>query len=185
MTSRFLRLTAVLTGVAALTSVTLAAAAGASPVQSASDLSKPTSTKTVQVVKYPRPAPLVLDMRFGVHSTYDRVVIDLSGPLTGYRVGYVDRLRYDGSGAQVPLSGAAFLEINLQPANAHAFVDGYPLNVYSGLTLTRPGMPTVKGAAKTGDYEAVVSFGLALDHKAGFRVFTLTNPSRLVIDIAH
>jgi hypothetical protein len=185
MTRRIRRLFAVLTAVAAVAAVALSAAGAGAASAAASNLSQPTSTRAVQVVKYPRPAPLVLDMRFGVHSTYDRVVIDLSGPLTGYSVGYVSRLTYDGSGKAVPLSGKAFLAIRLSPANAHAFVDEHALNVYSGPRLTWPGMPTVKGAAMTGDYEAVVSFGLALDHKAGFRVFTLKNPSRLVVDIAH
>jgi hypothetical protein len=177
MTSRFARLT----GVAALTAVSLSGVANAS----GSDLPKPTGTKTVSVTKSPAPAPLVLNMRLGRHSTYDRVVIDLSGPLTGYRVGFVNKLSYDGSGAPVPLSGKAFLGISLAPANAHAFVDEHALNVYSGPRLTRPGLPTVKGVAMTGDFEAVVSFGLALDHKAGFRAFALTNPSRLVVDVAH
>ncbi len=185
MTSRFRLaavLAAVLTCVAALTGVTtLAGVAGAS----VSGPPKPTSTKTVSVTRSPTPVPLVLDMRLGRHRTYDRVVVDLSGPLTGYRVGYVDKLTHDGSGAPVPLSGKAFLAISVSPANAHAFVDEHALNVYSGPRLTRPGLPTVKGAAMSGDFEAVVSFGLALDHKAGFRVFTLTNPSRLVVDVAH
>jgi hypothetical protein len=179
MTRQSRRLIAVLTSIVALTSLTLTGAA------TASDMRTPSNTKTVQSAAYPRPTPLVLDLRYGTHSTYDRVVVDLSGPVTGYRVGYVNRLRYDGSGAPVPLSGKAFLQINVQPANAHVDVDGHVLNVYSGPKLTRPGLPTIKGIAKLGDYEGVVSFGLALDHKGGFRVFTLTNPSRLVIDVAH
>jgi hypothetical protein len=178
MTSRFRTLIAVFTGAAALISVAATSA-------SAADLSKPTSTRTVEVVKYPRPAPLVLNLRFGVHGTYDRVVVDLSGPLTGYRVGYGAKPAYDGSGKPVPLSGNAFLGISLQPANAHVIIEEHALDVYSGPKLTRLDMPTVKGAAMTGDYEAMVSFAVALDHKAGFRVFTLTNPNRLVIDIAH
>jgi hypothetical protein len=127
----------------------------------------------------------VLHLRYGRHDTFDRVVVDLSGPLTGYRVGYVPKLGYAGSGKPVPLSGTAFLEINVDPANAHAFVGETPLNVYSGPRLARPGLPTVKGIAFTGDFESVVSFGLALDHKAGFRAFTLKNPNRLVVDVAH
>lgn len=46
-------------------------------------------------------------------------------------------------------------------------------------------MDTVTAVAKTGDYEGQVTFGLALDHVAGFNVFTLTDPSRIVIDVAH
>jgi len=182
MTTRFRRLIAVLASAAAVSAVAFTGAAHAR----SSDLGAPTNTKTVVVTRYPKPTPLVLNLRLGRHEAYDRAVVDLSGPLTGYRVGYVRKLAYDGSGAPVPLSGNAFLAISLSPANAHAFVDDeHALNVYSGPRLTRPGMPTIKGVAFTGDYEAVVSFGLALDHKAGFRVFTLTNPNRLVIDVAH
>jgi hypothetical protein len=181
MTTRFRRLVAVLAGAAAVSAAVLTGAADAHTTS----LGKPTSTKTVVVTRYPDPVPLVLNLRLGRHATFDRAVVDLSGPLTGYRVGYVKKLTYDGSGAPVPLSGKAFLEIALSPADAHAFVGEHALNVYSGPRLTRPGMPTIKGVAFTGDFEAVVSFGLALDHKAGFRVFTLKNPNRLVIDVAH
>jgi hypothetical protein len=45
-----------------------------------------------------------------------------------------------------------------------------------------PNLRQVKGA---GDFEGVVSFGLGLRHKAGFRVFRLTGPTRIVIDVAH
>jgi hypothetical protein len=36
-----------------------------------------------------------------------------------------------------------------------------------------------------GDFEGVVSFGLGLRRKTGFRVFRLTDPTRIVIDVAH
>ena len=36
-----------------------------------------------------------------------------------------------------------------------------------------------------GDFEGVVSFGLGLRRKTGFRVFRLTAPTRIVIDVAH
>ena len=108
-------------------------------------------------------------------------MLDVSGPLTGYDVRYVRSLTYDGSGKPVPLKGKAFLQVRVTPANAHCH-NG--LSVYSGPRLDRPGLPTVKGLAFTGDFEAVVSFGLALDHKAGFRVFTLDDPNRIVIDVA-
>ena len=35
------------------------------------------------------------------------------------------------------------------------------------------------------DYEGYVDEGLGLDRRAGFRVFELTSPTRLVIDIHH
>jgi hypothetical protein len=181
MIIRVRRLVAILSGVAAVSALALTGAANAHTPT----LSKPTNTKPVAVEAFPHPAPLVLHLRYARHATFDRVVIDLSGPLTGYRVGYVPKLVYDGSGKAVPLAGKAFLQINVDPANAHAFVGETALNVYSGPRLTRPALPTVKGIAFTGDHESVVSFGLALDHKAGVRVFTLTDPNRLVVDVAH
>jgi hypothetical protein len=39
----------------------------------------------------------------------------------------------------------------------------------------------VKGA---GDFEGTVSFGLGLASTSGFRVFTLSGPDRLVVDVA-
>ena len=39
----------------------------------------------------------------------------------------------------------------------------------------------LKGA---GEFEAVLHYGIGQATRAGFRVFTLTNPSRLVIDLA-
>jgi hypothetical protein len=46
-------------------------------------------------------------------------------------------------------------------------------------------MPSLRGVAFTGDFEGVVSFGLSLSHRAPFRVFTLSAPSRIVIDLRH
>ena len=187
MSIRFHRPTAIVAGLAAVVSASVLSLTGVATASTRhTDLPKPTNTHTVVVTKHPTPVPLVLNLRTGRHRTYDRVVVDLSGPLTGYRVQYVGGLTYDPSGKPVPLAGKAFLHIALTPANAHAPVDNeHVLNVYSGPRLAHPGLPTIKGVAMTGDFEAVVSFGLALDHKAGFRVFTLTNPSRLVVDVAH
>jgi hypothetical protein len=36
-----------------------------------------------------------------------------------------------------------------------------------------------------GDFESYLSFGVGLSQQAGFSVFTLTQPYRVVIDVAH
>jgi hypothetical protein len=128
-------------------------------------------------------AALITGVRTATHPGYDRVVVDLSGPMPGYQVSYVNSLVFDGSGAAVPLSGSAFLRIRLAPANAHDPTTGVPVFPLGG--VTHLGLPTVTGYAQTGDFEGVVSFGLALSHKAGFHVFTLTGPSRIVVDVAN
>ena len=49
-------------------------------------------------------------MRAGRHTCFDRLVIDLNGPSFGYRVAY-EPVENQGSGAVIPLRGAADLEI--------------------------------------------------------------------------
>lgn len=139
-------------------------------------------TTPVKTTRHVSPTPRVVDLRVGQHPTYDRVVVDFTGPIPGYRVAYVDALRYDPSGGAVPLPGARFIQLTLTPATGH---DAQGNSVYRGPNLVRYSMPTLRGAALTGDFEGVVSFGLALSHLDTFRVFELHGPNRLVIDIHH
>lgn len=66
-------------------------------------------------------APLT-GVRAGRHDCFDRLVLDIAGPVTGYHVGYVERVVMDGSGAPVPLRGDAFLSIAVY---APAHDDGF------------------------------------------------------------
>ncbi len=62
---------------------------------------------------------LLVDVRVGGHTTFDRVVFDFDGPPPGHRVEYVDEVFQDGSGEPVPLRGRAFLQAVMTPAAAH------------------------------------------------------------------
>jgi hypothetical protein len=139
-------------------------------------------TAPVQVTRDVTPVPKTVNLRVGQHPTYDRVVIDLRGPIPGYDLRYVRSLQYDGSGDQVPLRGARYIQIKLTPAVAH---DARGHTVYQGPDLEQYAMPTLRGAAFIGDYEGTVSFGLSLSHLRDFRVFELHAPNRLVIDLHH
>jgi hypothetical protein len=142
-------------------------------------------TAPVVVQHSPKPPPKVTNLRVGQHDSFDRVVIDLRGKMTGYRVRFVKSLHYDGSGEPVPLQGKRFVSVVLFPANAH---DQAGNSVYQGPTLQQYGFPSLRGVAFTGDFEAQVSFGISLTHKAPFRVKELTDPNgpdRLVIDFKH
>jgi hypothetical protein len=92
----------------------------------------------------------------------------------------VDQLVEDGSGNPVSLAGAANLEVVFQGANAHR-ENGSP--TVSPRRFS-PGLTAVKEIAQLGDFEAVVSYGIGVDQQRPIQVFTLSNPSRLVIDIA-
>lgn len=137
------------------------------------------SSGPVTVNRRPAPTPRLVAVRTGHHPTYDRVVFEFAGSLPGYRIRYVPRITADGSGAPVPLTGQAFLAVAFDPAVAHD-ASGRPT---SPRRLT-PGYPALKELAFAGDFEAVVSYGLGLDDVVGYRVLTMTNPTRLVIDVA-
>ena len=126
--------------------------------------------------------PKVVGLRYAAHPTYDRVVIDISGRIPSGSLTYRRHFVYDGSGDEVPILGRSGLQLALQPAAAHSDAGD---NVYTGPTLARPRLRTLKALALTGDFEGQVVFAFALTHRAPYRVFELSGPRRLVIDFKH
>ena len=111
----------------------------------------------------------------GCHSTYDRFVVRVgSGGKPGYDVRYVSKIIADPSGNPVSLQGTKRLRVIIRDATAHTLPS----------TIT-PGCSNLRQVKKAGDFEGVVSYGLGLRRKTGFRVFRLTGPTRIVIDVAH
>jgi hypothetical protein len=120
------------------------------------------------------------------HDGFDRVVFQFRNGLPGYRVEYVDPpLREDGSGNVVDLDGSAFVVVRMEPAS------GFDLSVPEGeLIYTGPrriageGTSVVREVVRTGDFEAVLTWAIGLDGRVPFRVLTLDDPSRIVVDFA-
>jgi hypothetical protein len=120
----------------------------------------------------------LVDVRVGDHEGFDRVVLELSGTATpGWGVAWSDEAVADGSGEVVPLAGDHVLTISA-----------------SGTAMPEPGsleVPYRLGPA--GDIAEVhvsgwfegytqVFAGVEGDERP-FRVFTLTDPPRLVVDV--
>ena len=126
--------------------------------------------------------PRVVDLRFAEHARFDRVVIDVRGHRPGLTASYVHRLVFDASGKPVELRGSKKFSLVLNPARAH---NHQGENVYDGPRLRRLHLATLRGVAFTGDFEGYVSFGFTTDRRAPYRIFTLTNPTRVVLDFRH
>lgn len=130
----------------------------------------------------------VTNVRTGQHYCFDRLVIDLNGPVAGYTVRYVPQVSQDGSGFPVALRGQAFLQITV---NAPAYDDNgnSTYNPADKNELTNAGgYQTFRHVAWAGSFEGYSSLGLGIRARLPFRVFTLAGPdagSRLVIDVAH
>lgn len=127
----------------------------------------------------PRRATLV-DVRAAHHPGLDRVVFEFRGPLPARRSArYVPWLIADGSGRTVPVAGDAILELYFGGATGHDD-QGRPTYGPTRETFALPGVIQVVNA---GDFEADLTFGIGLSRKASYRVYTLTRPNRVVVDI--
>jgi len=125
------------------------------------------------------PVPRLIGITAGHHPGYDRVVFRFSGPLPARRnIHYVTRLIADPSGRRIAIAGRAILEVSLSLAEAHTGKGAGSVPDRVAFAL-----PTVMIAVRSGDFESVVSYGIGLAARASFHVFTLTKPSRVVIDI--
>ena len=123
--------------------------------------------------------PVLVGIRAAHHPTFDRIVFDFRGGLpSGREVGYVPELIGDASGLPVPIAGRAVLQVRFEPADAHDQTG----------TETAPGrlafpLPNVMTAVRSGDLEAVTTYGIGLARRESVTVSTLTDPDRVVVDV--
>lgn len=126
----------------------------------------------------------LVDIRAAHHPeatpAYDRVVFEFTGPVPLIQVQYVKQLIGDGSGLPITISGRAILHVCFSPAQAHTDA-GQP----TAPNRVACRLPVVKEVVGSGDFEAMVSYGIGLSRKAELRVMTLADKSRVVIDIMH
>jgi hypothetical protein len=128
-----------------------------------------------------RAIPTLTAIRAAHHSGFDRLVFQFKGPLPAHRkVRYVDKVLGEGSGNPILLTGNARLDVRFWDATGHT---------QSGHTTYGPtrralALPNLIQVASAGDFEAHLGFGVGLARKTHVTVFTLRDPSRVVIDVA-
>ena len=127
----------------------------------------------------------VTDIRVGRHDGFDRVVYELDGEGSpGWRVGYVDAADQDGRGRVLPVSGAGVLEVRID-GSAYPFDTG--IEPFAGPAPV-PGVPDGAVVEVT---DALVFEGVAQSFvgvSSGDRPFAVTalsDPARVVVDVAH
>jgi Sporulation and spore germination len=96
---------------------------------------------------------------------------------TTRRAEYVSRI-VNPAGNEVPVAGRAILQMTFTPARGHN----------EALTFISPkratfALPNVLTAVQGEDFEAVLVYGIGLAKREPFRVSTLSNPPRVVLDI--
>jgi len=125
----------------------------------------------------------ITDVRVGTHDGYDRVVFEFDSGLPDAVIeGVLPPFYADPSGQEITVAGSAFLKVTMHGAS-RVSPDG--VVTYGGSTDFEPGFERLVQLVEGGDFEAVSSWYLGLDGGGCFRVLTLADPSRLVIDIEH
>ena len=122
--------------------------------------------------------PMLTAVRAAQHPEcgYDRLVLDISGPLPSYAIRYVSQVRADPSDRLISLPGSHFLLITLRPAQMHTSA-GVPTITGTVRTL---GYPMLAGWAPAGDFEGVVTVAVGLYAQTQVRVGEQTG--RLYVD---
>ncbi len=129
---------------------------------------------------------LLTDIRTGRHNCYDRIVLDMSGPASGYDVRYVSAVYTEGQGTVVPLWGGAKLAVVVKapdhnPATGKLTYRAVPGKPLPGINLS--GYTTFRDAKYAGSFESQTTVGLGVRARLPFRVMQSAN--HVIIDVAH
>jgi len=117
--------------------------------------------------------------RMSEQNGYDRFVLQFDSPVPSYTVKRqaTPTFTSGASGQTITLSGTSGVLVNVQTASG--------ANTFTGPTdLTHGEYLVLKEARQTQDFEGHLSWGLGLGKAACMRVFTLTDPARLVVDFS-
>jgi hypothetical protein len=118
---------------------------------------------------------------------FDRFVLEFENQVPEWRVRYVTMpVRESGSGDIVPLYANHAIEVWTSPASGYDFSGpGGAREVYTGPDRLSVGTPQITEVVRSGDFEATMRWAIGTRDHRPFRVMTLSDPPRLVVDVAH
>ena len=142
------------------------------------------STASVVVPATITDTALLTDVRSARQQGYDRVVFQFANGVSGYKVGYVERpVVADGSGDEVAVGGGAVLHVRMEPALDADLTQESAPPTYTGPNRFSPETTAVVELVSVGGFEAVLTWAIGIDRERPFRVTTLADPPRIVIDV--
>lgn len=146
----------------------VATAAGATPLQ---QRVSPQSSTTAQ--------PVLVAVRAGHHPGLDRIVMEFSGGLPAHRsLRWVDQVTADGSGNAIRVAGHRFFELSVSDAVAHG-----PAGHATVPNRQTYALPNITQSVIAGDFEGVVTLGVGAQRHTITKMYTLSSPSRIVVDM--
>lgn len=128
-------------------------------------------------------SPILRAVRSGRHPDADRLVFEFDTPgLPAWQIEYVDRpVRDCGSGDPVPVAGSAWLQIRFTGAHAHTEQG----KATSGPRRRALSQKVARELVRICDFEGEVTWVVGVARPNPYTASAFSDPSRLVIDIAH
>lgn len=124
---------------------------------------------------------VVRALRIGTHEGFDRVVFEVTGSaVPGWDVGYADAPTQAGSGRPIDVPGEAFLRVSLTGITNPFEAPGID-ELDRGTTTSRTGVVAGVGYDSVYEGQALAYVGVAT--RTPFRVYALTNPARVVVEV--
>jgi hypothetical protein len=131
-------------------------------------------------------------VRIGTHQGYDRITFEFKAPepnpggeagIPRYEIRTAKPPHYeDASGLPLEVNGNSFVGIVFHGASG---VDFEGQTTYKGPKVVRAGFDNLVEAARSGDFEATLSWILGVRRQTCWQVHELHNPDRVAIDIPH
>ncbi|MFD4671587.1 hypothetical protein ACFWNN_17760 [Lentzea sp. NPDC058450] len=122
------------------------------------------------------------NIRTGKHENFERIVLDLNGLPSNSLSREATEVSNCASDNPVPLAGNEILETMF--FSAASYDENFNPTYTGPRNFVPQGLTNVKGVAITCDFEATLGIAVSYDNPNSWhKVFTLTNPDRVVIDI--
>jgi hypothetical protein len=171
------------TGVAPSSSAAAGSTTASPPVTEAVDTTPfPADTEVDVAEPVAADGLTVTAVRAARHEGYDRVVFEFAGSGTpGWSVEYVDTPSSQGSGEVVDVPGEAHLQVTMQETS-------YPYETGAAELAAGPaavsGTEVVQSVVYDATFEGTSVAWVGTSARAPFRVYALTGPTRLVVEVA-
>ncbi|MDX8033812.1 hypothetical protein SK803_26625 [Lentzea sp. BCCO 10_0856] len=122
------------------------------------------------------------NIRTGVHDNFERIVLDMNGLPGNYISRDTTGVTNCASGEPVPVNGVKVLDTMIY--GAATYDENFDPTYTGPRNFVPQGLTNVKGVAITCDFEGTLGIAVGYDDPNSWhKVFTLTNPDRLVIDV--
>lgn len=127
------------------------------------------------------PAQLT-DIRTGKHDRFERIVLDMNGLPSNFQSQETTEVVNCGSGNPIAVPGAEILHSVFH--YAATYDENFDPTYTGPRNFVPQGLTNVKGIAITCDFEATLNIAVGYnDPDSWHKVYTLTNPDRVVIDV--